>query len=118
MGFISIFLKLSLTRIIKPYKAIYLTEDILEDKPGEIYIFAMRAWPITFLGFIALRWIAQWTESSTPTLDQGGISGLMWLAISGVLFLSRVGCLGFTFVIPVAYYLSSRANSPPCHLES
>lgn len=100
MGFISIFLKLSLTRIIKPYKTVSSSNGPLEDKPAEIYIFAMRAWPLTFLGFIVLRLIAQWTESDTPNHDEGGISGLMWIAVSGVLFLSRVGCLGFTLVFP------------------
>ncbi|KAK7691347.1 hypothetical protein QCA50_004743 [Cerrena zonata] len=99
MGFISIFLKLSLTHIIKPYKAALLPNGPLEDRPAEIYIFAMRAWPVTFLGFILLRWIAQWTGNDIPNHDSGGISGLMWLAVSGVLFLSRVGCMGFTLMM-------------------
>ena len=82
-------------------------------------MFAMRAWPLTFLGFIVLRFIAQWSGDDTNSHDEGGISGLMWLAVSVVLFLSRVGCLGFTLVIlPPIVIHTLNASVPPPHTLS
>ncbi|CAL1711968.1 unnamed protein product [Somion occarium] len=115
MGFISIFLKLSLTRILKPSgtPVSSLKSNLkphFEDKATDIWIFAMRTWPITFIGFIVLHLVAKWLGADDGH-EEGGISAVMWFAVSIVLFLSRLGCLGFTIIMILARDAAPNSSS-------
>jgi len=127
MGFVSIFIKLSLPWFLKPTPSSGTAVSdplegqnaasthgriILKDKPSRLFTFGMRAWPVTFFGFVVLRWVATWLDypgsqspgSLSPSTfwsapEEGGLNVIMWIAISSVLFASRVGCIGFTLIM-------------------
>lgn len=124
MGLISIFIKLTLPWFLRPSRAPgrenrgeATQEDsaeapnqvVLEDKTSKLFTFGMIAWPLTFFGFVVLRWVAIWFGSDQnpgmsatapwTAYQEGGTSAIMWLAVSCVLFASRVGCIGFTYVL-------------------
>ncbi|TCD66667.1 hypothetical protein EIP91_001085 [Steccherinum ochraceum] len=97
MGSLSIFLKLSLTWILRPSPHSHQT---VSQKLNSLFAQTMAAWPFTFFGFIILGWIA----SANVT---GARTGLIWIVLSVVLFLSRIGCMPFTLIM-----LLVKENSP------
>lgn len=79
MGAISIPLKLSLPLILRHWST------------ATVYRASLRAWPITFAALPLLSLLARYLgENRTSTQE-----AVLWVAISIVLFLSRVGCLTF-----------------------
>ncbi|KAI0079836.1 MFS general substrate transporter [Panus rudis PR-1116 ss-1] len=114
MGGISILLKYSLTHLLKPSKdegRIPGEHGQLSPKPVRIFELSMWAWPVTFAGFIALRLFAEWLDPAGNKHDDGGISGVLWVAVSCVLLLSRVGSLAFTLIMILAKEASPSSSS-------
>lgn len=75
MGAFSIALKLSLPFVLRRYTA------------RDVYLASLRVWPLTFAAFPLLGWLARRD------------SGALWPAVGFVMFLSRVGCLTFGYVL-------------------
>jgi len=134
MGFISIFIKFSLTWFLKPSLSKAPSSEAqgidtgainqlaFEDKPAKIFTFSMRAWPVTFFGFIVLRWVSERFHPSDSTTTtgfhallsdgNGGLSAPMWIAVSAMLLASRIGCIAFTVIM----ILSKEASPTPASL--
>lgn len=95
MGFISIFLKLSMTVILRPDRPHALTW---------LFNLTMSSWVLTFLAFPFLSWVVALSENSSQgLLDEDTTLTIMgrkavWFAASFVLLLSRIGCMAFTYV--------------------
>jgi hypothetical protein len=94
MGFVSIFLKLSLPLVLARRTTL------------SVFRFALRSFVATFAALPLLNLLARtFGPLRTPAQD-----ALLWLAIAGVLFLSRLGCLGFGLVM-----LLVREHTPDAH---
>ncbi len=94
MGAISIPLKLSMTVLLHPRWPNALTW---------LFNFSMGSWVVTFLGFPLLSWVVAIVEGGStdelPALSITAAGGkLVWFVASFVLFLSRIGCMSFTYV--------------------
>ena len=76
MGTLSIFLKLAMPFFLR--------------RLGTLTVFrwCMRSWAATFAAMAFLPAVAR----------NGGVAA-EWTAVSGVLFLSRIGCMAFSYVL-------------------
>lgn len=76
MGTLSIFLKLAMPFFLR--------------RLGTLTVFriCMRSWAATFAAMALL-----------PAVAQRGGAAAEWAAVSGVLFLSRIGCMAFSCVV-------------------
>ncbi|THH18400.1 hypothetical protein EUX98_g8965 [Antrodiella citrinella] len=88
MGGLSIFLKLSLTWILRPDPN---SGQSVSDKLTSLFTKTMGTWPVTFVGFIVLAWVSRGNGEV--------LNGLMWFTLSVVMFLSRIGCIPFTLIM-------------------
>ncbi len=83
MGLVSMGLKAVLPVFLRRYDAL------------QVFRFTLQTWPVTFALMPLLNVIARYVgEERTP---QG--AAFLWLAISIVLFMSRLGCLAFSYVL-------------------
>ncbi|PCH36125.1 MFS general substrate transporter [Wolfiporia cocos MD-104 SS10] len=82
MGTVSIFLKLGMPALLR--------------RLGVLTMFriCMRSWPITFAAMILLSVIARQVDAAGGAGRAGE-----WVAISFVLFLSRIGCMAFSIIM-------------------
>ncbi|KAJ3487521.1 hypothetical protein NLI96_g3470 [Meripilus lineatus] len=108
MGFISIFLKLSMTVILRPDRPHALTW---------LFNLTMSSWVLTFLAFPFLSWVVALSENSSQgLLDEDTTLTIMgrkavWFAASFVLLLSRIGCMAFTLVLILSREVSPNVAS-------
>jgi hypothetical protein len=79
MGAISIPLKLSLPLILRHWST------------ATVYRASLRAWPVTFAALPLLSLFARYLGENRTSAQEA----VLWVAISIVLFLSRVGCMTF-----------------------
>ncbi|KAH8103553.1 MFS general substrate transporter [Cristinia sonorae] len=89
MGGLSIFLKLSLTCILRPTPG---ARHSVSHKLTSLFTKTMATWPITFAGFIVLGLVS-------AAQGENASKGLIWAVLSVVLFLSRIGCIPFTLIM-------------------
>lgn len=96
MGAVSIFLKLCMPGLLRRYGTL------------NMFDFCMFAWVVTFAAMPLASWAAQSSTSAVPVDDLRGsladettyreASTLEWTTIGCILFLSRLGCLAFSYV--------------------
>lgn len=92
MGFISIFLKLSLPIILRSRSA------------TTVFIACTRVWPFAFAMFPILSLLSQAAANTEANDGFGPAKVWLWVAVSFVLFLSRVGTLTFGYAY-LSYFL-------------
>lgn len=81
MGTVSIFLKLAMPYLLRRFGVL------------AVFKFCMRSWPITFATMSLLSIIAKRVEAAA----EGKVGE--WIAVSFVLFLSRIGCMAFSIIM-------------------
>jgi phosphoglycerol transferase MdoB-like AlkP superfamily enzyme len=84
MGTLSISLKLSLPLVLTRHSSI------------SVFRIALIAWPFTFAGLALLPAMAR--AAGSPSVP-------LWLGLAIVLFLSRIGCLSFSYVYSTNFCL-------------
>ena len=87
MGGLSVFLKLSLTWYLRPSPN---SRYSVSQKLTKLFTQTMSTWPITFAGFVILGLISRGNTN-------GSLDTLVWIVLSVILFLSRIGCIPFTY---------------------
>ena len=100
MGAVSIFLKMCMPALLRRFGTL------------NVFDFAMLAWSACFLSMPLASWIAQASvgTSINPLIDSDKYregSAVEWASVALTLFLSRLGCLAFSYV---AIYNSVPSN--------
>lgn len=80
MGLVSIGLKAALPIFLRRYDAL------------NAFRFTLQTWPITFALMPILNVLARYA----PQHPSAQTEAILWVAISFVLFMSRIGCLAFS----------------------
>jgi hypothetical protein len=96
MGFVAILLKLSLPLVLTRYPTL------------SVFRFALRSFVATFAALPLLNLLVRQLEPSPGR--PAAQDAVLWFAIGTVLFLSRLGCLGFGLVM-----LLVREHTPDAH---
>ena len=85
MGLVSIGLKLALPPFLRRHDAL------------TVFRATLLTWPLTFALMPVLNALARRAASTGGAAD----TAVLWVAIIFVLFMSRLGCLAFSYVLPV-----------------